>query len=183
MWYNTDLILTSLIYSVITIFICIGVIAKKKYNFLIDNIITYVTIISFLVLQYFYHFDINIFVLSLVLLTLFIHHFIGQYLNYYYKSKYFDRFLHILGSFSFSIFSYLILEKIASEKVYSKIYVFIIISAIGISLGSILEIYEFTLDSIKHSKNQKGQTDTNFDIISNIIGSIVAAIFYIIAVI
>ena len=49
-------------------------------------------------------------------------------------------------------------------------------ATIGISLGCIFEIYEFILDSNANSNNQHGLTGTNFDLISDVIGSIIAGI-------
>ena len=49
-------------------------------------------------------------------------------------------------------------------------------ATIGISLGCIYEIYEFILDSTTNSFNQHGLKDTNFDLISDVIGSLIAGI-------
>ena len=102
--------------------------------------------------------------------------FIGEYLNVYNTSKYFDRFLHAFGSLSFALYNYSILDKLSMHTITPKYYIPIFVAAIGISLGCIYEIYEFVLDSITNSKNQHGLKDTNFDLISDIIGSSIAGI-------
>ena len=81
-----------------------------------------------------------------------------------------------LFHFSFSLFFYSILDKITVPTIYSKFYVSIFVVNIGISLGCIFEIYEFILDSTTNSYNQHGLKDTNFDLISDVIGSIIAGI-------
>ena len=97
--------------------------------------------------------------------------------KYHYNiSKYYDRLLHAFGSFSFSLFFYSILDKITIPTIYSKFYISIFVTTIGISLGCIFEIYEFILDSTTNSNNQHGLTDTNYDLISDVIGSIAAGI-------
>ncbi|MFT9057152.1 MAG: hypothetical protein ABF449_11180, partial [Ethanoligenens sp.] len=58
----------------------------------------------------------------------------------------------------------------------SKIYKAGFVATIGISLGCLFEIYEFILDSISHSNHQHGLTDTNFDLISDVIGAVIAGI-------
>ena len=101
---------------------------------------------------------------------------IGNYLKVYNTSKYYDRFLHALGSFSFSLFYYSILTKTTTLTIEPKFYISIFVASIGISLGCIYEIYEFISDSIIKSNNQHGLKDTNFDLISDVIGSIIAGI-------
>jgi hypothetical protein len=55
----------------------------------------------------------------------------------------------------------------------------ILIASLGITLGVFVEIIEFTMDSRKHIeiKLQKGLKDTNFDLISDVIGSALAGVF------
>ena len=62
---------------------------------------------------------------------------------------------------------------------YSKVYICIFIATIGISLGCIFEILEFILDSNSkpnEQRNQHGPIDTDFDLISNVIGSVIAGV-------
>lgn len=116
------------------------------------------------------------FIVCIALITIIGNNLIGNCLNVYNRSKHYDRFLHALGSFSFSLFFYSILDKITVHTVYPKLYVSIFVATIGISLGCIFEIYEFILDSTTNSNNQHGLTDTNFDLISDVIGAIIAGI-------
>ena len=116
------------------------------------------------------------FIIMLVVITIVGNNLIGNCLNVYNCSKYYDRFSHAFGSFSFSLFFYSILDKITIHVIFPKLYVSIFVATIGISLGCIFEIYEFILDSNTNSNNQHGLTDTNFDLISDVIGSIIAGI-------
>jgi hypothetical protein len=71
------------------------------------------------------------------------------------------------------------LEKFIIPVDYSKVYVSIFIATIGISLGCILEIFEFISDSNSkpnEQRNQHGPVDTDFDLISNVIGSAIAGV-------
>jgi len=65
---------------------------------------------------------------------------------------------------------------IVIPTIYPKFYVSIFVATIGISLGCIFEIYEFILYSTINSNNQHGLKDTNFDLISDVIGSVIAGI-------
>lgn len=177
MEYNTSLLIMTIVFSIITLFTGIAVFKKKKYNFLIVNIASYISYLIFLLVQYNLKFHVRAFIVCLVIITIIGNNLIGCCLNFYKSSKHYDRFLHALGSFSFSLFFYSILAKITVPTFYPKFFVSIFVAAIGISLGCILEICEFILDSTTNSKNQHGLKDTNFDLISNVIGAIIAGIF------
>ncbi|NSB40695.1 putative membrane protein YjdF [Clostridium saccharoperbutylacetonicum] len=112
----------------------------------------------------------------LVLISIIGNNFIGDYMDLYNSTKHYDRFLHALGSFSFALFFYSILDKLVLHITSPKYYVSIFVATIGISLGCIYEIYEFILDSTLNYNNQHGLKDTNFDLLSDVIGSIIAAI-------
>ena len=176
MEYNKLLIFMTIIFSIVTLFTSIAVFNKKKYNFLIENLVTYISYLIFLVIQYNLKFHVSIFIILLVLITIIGNNLIGNYLNVYNSSKHYDRFLHALGSFSFSLFFYSILDKVTMLTIYPHFYVSIFVASIGISLGCIYEIYEFILDSTTKSNNQHGLKDTNFDLISDVIGSTIAGI-------
>ena len=176
MEYNELLVIITIIFSIVILFTSIAVFKKKKYNFLIENIVTYIFYLIFLIVQYKFKFHVMDFIVLLVLVTIIGNNLIGNCLNVYNISKYYDRLLHAFGSFSFSLFFYSILDKITVPTIYSKFYISIFVATIGISLGCIFEIYEFILDSNTNSNNQHGLTDTNFDLISDVIGSIIAGI-------
>ncbi|HEX9027196.1 MAG TPA: hypothetical protein VF839_12125, partial [Clostridium sp.] len=142
----------------------------------IENIVIYISYLIFLIIQYKLKFHVSIFIILLVLITIIGNNLVGNYLNVYNTSKCYDRFLHALGAFSFSLFNYSILSKTTMLTIHPKFYVFIFVTSIGISQGCIYEIYEFILDSTTNSYNQHGLKDTNFDLISDVIGSIIAGI-------
>ena len=170
------LVVITIIFSFIILYTSIIALKKKNYNYLIEDIATYVFYVNFLIQQYILKFQVRFFIIVLVLITFIGNSLIGKCLNVYNTSKYYDRFLHALGSFSFSLFTYSILIKITAYTIYPKIYGSIFVVTIGISAGCIFEIYEFITDSISKSNNQHGLTDTNFDLISDVIGSLIAGI-------
>jgi len=170
------LVVLTAVFSLIMIYTSITALKRKKYNYLIEDIVTYAFYITFLIAQYIIKFQVRIFIIFLVLISFVGNSLIGKCLNVYNTSKHYDRFLHAFGVFSFSLFSYSILSKITAYSIYPKVYGCIFVSTIGISLGCMLEIYEFITDSITKSYNQHGLTDTNFDLISDVIGSVIAGI-------
>ncbi|MHC1747192.1 MAG: hypothetical protein AB9856_02240 [Cellulosilyticaceae bacterium] len=174
--YNKLLFFITIIFSFVTLFTSIKELLNKKYSFLCENLVTYILFLFFLLAQYKLVFHVKLFIISLVLITFIGHNFIGQYLDLYHRSKHYDAFLHALGSFSFSLFTYSIIDRLTSHIIYSKLYVSIFVIAIGISLGCVFELGEFALDFFTGSKHQHGLLDTNSDLLANLIGSIIAGI-------
>lgn len=113
----------------------------------------------------------------LISITVIFHLAGGQLFNLYITSYWFDNLLHLLGSFSFSLFYYSILCSLFNFKANSRGLIFIIVASLGISGGVFFEVIEFTLDELFNSNNQHGLIDTDLDIIFNIIGSILAGLF------
>lgn len=122
-------------------------------------------------------FDIGVpkLILLSVMVSIFIQSFLGYYMDLFMRSKVFDRYLHAFGTFSFALFFYSILNIILSPSASPKIFVSIFVFTLGITVGVIFEIIEFVLDKIKHTKMQKNLKDTDFDMIFDIIGSLLAA--------
>lgn len=79
--YNQLLILMTVIFSLVTLSIIIAVIIKKKYPFLIVNIVTYVFYMTFLIIQYIMDFQVETFIILFVLITFIGNNLVGQYLN------------------------------------------------------------------------------------------------------
>ncbi len=138
--------------------------------------------------QKIFNIDIPDYTIILVFLTIIGHFFIGQYLNYYNKSKRYDRYLHAFGTFSFAIFLYCLILAFINPAVNSNILASIFVFTIGLSIGLIFEIIEFIIDISKKKDtnkphSQRGLMDTDLDMVYDIIGSFVAAVFcfYVIA--
>lgn len=97
MEYNNLLVIMTTIFSLIILFTDIAVFKKKKYNFLIENIITYTFYLIFLIVQYKLKFHVMAFIILLVLITIIGNNLIGNCLNVYNCSKHYDRYLHAFG--------------------------------------------------------------------------------------
>lgn len=115
-------------------------------------------------------------VLIFYLITIFAHTFIGYYLNLYNRSKKFDRCLHGFGTFSTSLLFYLTLAQLTGPG-GSVLFRAVFVAALGIAMSLIYEVMEFFHDAKSKEKMQRGLRDTDFDMLSNIIGGIAAAVF------
>lgn len=104
--------------------------------------------------------------------------FLGHYLGGYTKSRTFDRYLHAFGAFSFSLMTYCVLDDFintGSSLLFQAIFIFLS----GNTLGVLFEFIEMWHDgkNKKEPKSQKGLRDTNMDMLSNLVGSILAGIY------
>lgn len=169
-------ILNIAIISVFQIFLVVKYLQQKSSKF-IGDLIIYIIIILFLICEQYFALDIADFVLTCTVITVIGHTFIGTYLNVYYKSKYFDRYLHLFGSFSFALLFFSIINTLIPLANVSWIYTFLFVMTLGISIGVFFEIIEFIHDC--YSKKivcQHGLADTDFDMIFNVFGSFIAGI-------
>jgi hypothetical protein len=178
LYYRLFIILLTCFFTIIQVFISIGYISKKKYSFLIENILIYFIYLFFIFMQYKFKFFIEWYLLAFVIFTVLGHVLIGEFFDLYKTLKYFDRCLHAFGSFSFSLFSYSFIAKTIHPVGSPRLFTVIFIINLGISLGAIFEIMEFAVDTFLKTKSQSGLKDTNVDLIADIIGSIAAGLTY-----
>lgn len=149
---------------------------KAEYMHVFQSLII---LAVFLLLIYFekrFNLHIENYIRGLIILALISHSFIGEYLKVYDTSFVFDKTLHFFGTFSYTLLVYSILVKTIYTKPNSNLFSFILIASLGISLGTVFEIIEFTGDTFFHSYCQKGLLDTNLDMLFNIFGSCLAGI-------
>jgi hypothetical protein len=153
--------------------------AKRKEAALIKNVvIAYLLFTAYFITAHFGRLRVPEAVMILAMASLAVHTLPGYYFRLYGSSKKFDRGSHALACFSYSMVAYFSLTSLFSEAI-PPLLAAIIIASMGITLGVFVEIIEFALDSRKHIdiKLQKGLRDTNFDLISDVIGSALAGAF------
>lgn len=122
-----------------------------------------------------YNLSLSNYLRIIVYLSISGHTIIGELMGLYVISPLFDKLLHILGSYSFAILGY-VLSGIHDLPLSPKIR-FLVIIAIGLSLGTIYELWEFAMDQLTNppAPAQSGLTDTNLDLLADLGGSILAA--------
>lgn len=114
----------------------------------------------------------------LVICILFVQNYFGYFKDRFTYSKVFDRHLHIWGTIGFTLFLYSILILLVEPFIYPKVLEAVFVFTLGISIGTLFEIFEFSGDQSMHEpvKMQKGLKDTNVDLICDVFGSLIAAI-------
>lgn len=173
-------IFTRYLSVVITIILFLAVIRffdRKEYNFIYNSLIIYFSYLLLLYFEYKMKFKLKNYIKILFVITVLLHNIFGQYFNLYTTTKWFDKALHVFGTFSFALLFYSILNIRGGMLCKSIIYTFIIITAIGISVGVFLENIEFIIDVVLKTENQHGLKDVNLDLIFNVIGAVCASVF------
>jgi len=112
--------------------------------------------------------------LALVIIA---HCFGGKLLNLYVTSNSFDKYLHIFGTYTMALFAYSITKNILEIPFNSKTNIFLHVSLLGVTFGTLFELIEYIGDiTLKPSiPNQNGLIDTDLDMVANLIGALVAA--------
>ena len=172
-------IIAFILFFIMEIFLIIQYIVKKNKTLLKTNITLLTLFCFFLLAVKLLRLSIPYHILLFAMVALFINTFFGYYLNYFNRSKTFDRYLHGYGSFAFALLIYFILINL-TESGGSKFFRAVLVAALGIATGAVYEIYEYAMD-LKQSTNmpnmQRGLKDTDFDIVFDILGSFIAAVF------
>lgn len=148
---------------------------RPKYDGVIGVALFYLT---FNIVEKKYEVDISNHIRILIVLTMLGHSFFGRYLNLYVRTSHFDTFLHVFGTYSFTLFTYTMIEQLFNVNFAPGIKRTIFIISLGISLGSLFELVEFTGDMAFHPKrrHQVSLMDTNIDLIADVFGAVIASV-------
>ncbi|XMB85943.1 hypothetical protein RJG79_11150 [Mycoplasmatota bacterium WC44] len=171
-----NIFILNIIYTLIGISNGIGFYLKKDYNNLYGLVIFYVIYLFFLFLNNKLELNTKFYIFLFIVITIILHNGLGQYFNLYLSNNWFDKVLHSIGAFAFSQLFYFLLNSKYSVEL-PKIYMFISVFTIGITLGVFFEFGEFILDIIFKSKHQHSLIDTNVDLIFNTLGSSISGLY------
>lgn len=164
-------------FSIVMFLTAIGFILKKEYNFLYNLIPIYFSYLLFIYLESKNKFKVNNYIRALVIITVILHNLFGQYFNLYITTNWFDKALHLFGTFSLTLLCYSVIDSSIEFFSKRKIFTFIFVTSVGITIGVFLENLEFILDIIFKTKNQHGQIDINLDLIFNLFGASLAGLW------
>lgn len=152
--------------------------AKSSSPFTGETALSYLGFSLYLLLHVLFRFPVPDYQLILVMLTIIGTGVFGNYLEWYQKSKTYDRYLHAFGSFSFALFGHSLLLGLTSAVIEPKAVSALLVVLSGLSLGVIFELVEFAHDRMAKPKKQKGLYDTDLDLLFDVIGSVAAGIFF-----
>lgn len=170
-------IINLLIFTVAQFYLISRYATQRKSGKTVQSLLSYLVVTALLLYEYNARLNLPGFVITCSILTVIGHSLIGDYLGYYYKSKIYDRYLHSFGTFSFTLLVFSGLNHMVAPFGTSQFYTSLFVVTLGISIGTLFEILEFIHDSFsKKIACQHGLTDTNFDMIFNFFGAIIAGL-------
>jgi hypothetical protein len=150
--------------------------SRKQQAFYLKSAVTASVLLAvFLALHLLLRLKIPDYSIILVLIAVWIHHFLGYSVGLYGRTKMFDRLIHLYGAFSFALFFYFIVSNISRGNP-SRLFAALFVVAWGIALGAIFEVGEYIIDQKNHTDTQKGLKDTDFDLVFDVLGSLAAGL-------
>lgn len=154
-----------------------GLAAAGHFDYIRSILVTTFLWIVYTFLEARYRLHMSTYIRVLVVITLLCDGFLGYYLNLYEYSFEFDKILHLFGTYAFSLFSYVLAVQLLRHPV-NRLFKFILVVCLGLSLGAFYEILEFMTDSISHPVlvSQPSLFDTDLDLVSDGIGAVIAGI-------
>lgn len=165
------------VFLLVQIVVMFGIAHKGHSDYIRSVMVTTGFWIGYSVLEARYDFAMSTYVRTLMVLSIFMDAFFGYYYDLYATSFVFDKMLHVFGTYSFSLFGYVLMVQWLKSPLPAP-FKFILITAIGLSFGTLYEILEFFTDSISHPypPSQPSLLDTDVDLIGDFIGAVAAAV-------
>jgi hypothetical protein len=122
-----------------------------------------------------------IYIRIMVVLSILSNGILGGVFKLYLTAPSFDQVLHIVASYSVAIWVYYIVQQFTGVIITKKKLHFVMIICFSLALGTFYEILEFAIDHIikLKIKNQASLYDTDLDLISDLIGGIIASFHFV----
>lgn len=176
MSYESSLIVNACMITASQCALIVGYFKRKQPKKAASSFLVWLLTISFLFYIYDFKVYVPAFILTCTTITLIGHFFLGNYIDLYHKSTTYDRWLHLLGAFSSSLLVFSVLNSAIIPFPDSDFYMSFFVMTLGVFIGTLFEILEFMHDVISKKKLpcQHGLADTDYDMIFNLLGSIIA---------
>lgn len=175
--YRLKVMSITAFFLVVQILIVFGLAGEGHYEYIRGVIATTCFWIVYTLVDAKYGLYMNNYIRAVMVLTLVSDGFFGYYLDLYATSSIFDKCLHVFGTYSFSLFAYVLVVRLLDNPVKS-VFKFILVVCLGLSMGACYEVLEFFTDQISHPvpPSQPSLLDTDLDLIGDVIGAVLAAV-------
>jgi uncharacterized membrane protein YjdF len=123
---------------------------------------------------------IPLYIRIITLLAITFNDYFGDYLNLYVTSSVYDRLQHIFGTYALTLWIFFVIQQFIQLKLTNQRLIFLFIISLALALGTIYELLEFVEDEVfkPKIKNQPSLLDTNLDLLSDLLGGIIAVLHY-----
>jgi len=114
----------------------------------------------------------------LVTLSLFLHTFLGEGLDFYDKYWIWDKLLHVYGSGVIAIIAFVVVYSLHyTRKLRLTLPMIMLVTfSFAMAMGALWEIGEFIVDVTFGKQAQHGLTETMFDLINDLFGGVIVSV-------
>jgi uncharacterized membrane protein YjdF len=169
-----------LLFIVIQIICIIALFKSENFDYMrmaFGNLIFW---IIYMILEKKQNWRIPFYIRLVTLLSITFNDILGEYFNLYVTSGTFDRLQHIFGTYALSLWIYFVIQQFIQIKFTNKRLTILFLISLALALGTIFELLEFMEDEVfkPKIKNQPNLLDTNLDLLSDLIGGMIAVLHY-----
>lgn len=166
------------LFFIIQFWVIVALLRSGRLDYIKDVLFVTLLIAIYILLEDKYSLSISNYIRGCILLMVTLHNFAGKYIDLYSTSMIFDKVLHVFGIYSIVLFVFSFMNQTTTISFTSRLNKFIFILLVGISLGAIFEIIEYITDITLNPRihNQPDLIDTDLDLVSDVIGSLIAAL-------
>lgn len=173
-------LILDLIFIVLQSACIIGLFTIKNYEYMRIALSDLLFWIVYMIFEFKQKWVIPFYVRLVVILAIMSNSFFGELLNWYVTSTFYDRVQHVFGTYAMTLWAFYIIQQFVKVNITQKRLVIIFFIILSIALGAFYEIIEFLQDILfkPKIKNQPSLLDTDFDLIADLIGGIIAICNY-----
>ncbi|WEG13518.1 hypothetical protein PU629_03890 [Pullulanibacillus sp. KACC 23026] len=139
--------------------------------------------VIYLILEAKWNWCLPLYIRIMVILSIIGNGILGGVFKLYLNMAIFDQLLHVFASYSVAIWVYYLVQQFAGVVLAKRRLHFVIIFCLALALGAVYEIMEFGVDHMIQSKhkNQASLYDTDLDLISDLIGGLIASFHFVLS--
>lgn len=173
-------LILDLIFIVLQSACIIGLYMIKIYEYMRIALSDLLFWIIYMIFEFKQKWVIPFYVRLVVILAIMSNSFFGELLNWYVTSAFYDRVQHVFGTYAMTLWAFYIIQQFVKVTITQKRLVIIFFIILSTALGTFYEIIEFLQDVLfkPKIKNQPSLLDTDFDLIADFIGGIIALCHY-----
>ncbi|GGA24888.1 hypothetical protein GCM10011384_12560 [Psychrobacillus lasiicapitis] len=173
-------LIVDIIFILIQTACIVGLIITDNYDYMRMSISNLLFWLVYIFLEFKLKWSIPLYIRIAVTISIISNDVLGELINLYVTSFLFDRIQHIFGTYSLTLWSFFIIQQFVQMKFIQKKLIIIFFITLSTTLGTFYEIFEFLQDELFKPviKNQTSLLDTDLDLISDVVGGIIALIHY-----
>ncbi|MGG3801876.1 hypothetical protein [Metabacillus fastidiosus] len=169
-----------LIFIVVQAICIVGLFTTNSFDYMRIAIGDLIFWLVYIILELKQKWTIPLYIRTVVILSILSNSVFGEFINLYVSSVFYDRLQHIFGTYSMTLWAFFVIQQFVKIRFINKKFIIIFIVSLSVTLGTFYEINEFFQDEFFKPiiKNQPSLLDTDLDLISDLLGGIIALFHY-----